>query len=84
MADSIILLAKLDTNSALSGGGKTELGLNRRPNSRLETQTNQAGTGEDDGVKLATIKLGESGIHIAAQKTNLQIRAMTAQLATAA
>src|SRR5690606_4941434 len=45
-----------------------------------ETKADETGRGEDDGVVLAGIELGQTGVDVAAQELNLQIRAARQQL----
>ena len=67
--------ATLDTHSTLAAGRQAGFDADRGANPRGKAQANQAGSSENDGVVLASIQLGQTGINVATQKMNLQVRA---------
>ena len=81
---SLVRLAKLNPARSLTGRRQRQVGINRRADPVLEPKADQAGTGQDNGLKLSAVEFGEPRIDVAAKKTNLEIRTMPAQLTAAA
>ena len=61
--------------------GRLSATLDASRDTRFETEADQTGGGEDDGVVIAGIELGQAGVDVAAQELDLQIRTARQQLA---
>src|SRR5690242_12243979 len=72
--------AYLDSQSSLACGGTHGLRRNHLFYQQGFTKTIQAGSGQNNRVVLARFELAQSGIHIAAQRINLQIGPKRLQL----
>ncbi len=79
----VIVEAALDADRALAVGRQALFRLDEGGNAVRHLQPFQAGGGEDDGVVFTGVQLGETGVDVAAQVANDQIRACCAQLALA-
>ena len=69
-----------DPDRALPACGQAIFDADASADALAETQPDQAGRREDDRVVLACIKLGQTGVHIATQKLNLEVGATRQQL----
>ena len=79
-----IVEAAFDADSPLTVGRQALLRLDKGGDAVRHLQSFQTGGGEDDGVVLTGIQLGEAGVDVATQVADHQIRAGGAQLALAA
>jgi membrane protein YqaA with SNARE-associated domain len=76
-------LQVLDREDALRDRRERRRGRDGRADALLEPEAAQARHGEDDGVVLAAIELGEPRVHVAAQRAEGKARERAAQLAFA-
>lgn len=79
----VIVEAAFDADRALTVGGQALFRLDEGGDAVRHLQPFQAGGGEDDGVVFTGVQLGETGVDVAAQVADHQIRACRAQLALA-
>lgn len=71
----------LDTDRALTAGRQTLIDANAGADALAEAKADQPRSSEDDGVVLASIELGQSGVDVAAQELDFQVRPARQQLA---
>ena len=74
----------LDADGALCGGRQPGRHAQAGPDAGIEAQALQAGHGQDDGVVVAGIELGQTGVDVATQIAHLQIRSSRLDLGMAA
>ena len=68
-----VRLAGLDGEGALAGRGRRAFGIDHLADLAAQTQADQPRRGQDDGVRLATVELGQARVDIAAQRQDFEV-----------
>ncbi len=74
----------LDTQGPLPGGRQAVFGRDVIANTLGQFQTTQTSRSQNNGVVIATIQLGQTGLDIATQGTDVQVRVALSNLGLAA